>query len=40
MAFSEFLGNPYVSERNLLEQGGPIEGEQEGETQPFRGWKG
>jgi len=29
-----------VPERNLLEQGGPIEGEQEGESPPFSGGKG
>jgi hypothetical protein len=35
------LEKTVVLERTLLERWGiPFEGEQEGEGQPFRGWKG
>ena len=43
VGFLEFplsLEKTVVLERKLLERWVPIEGEQEGESQPFRGWKG
>ncbi len=40
LLFPEFCENTIVPERKLLKRWGPIEGEQEGESRPFRGRKG